>query len=389
MSVKPNYFKIGLFLLSGIGLCLVTAVALSVGLFGRDEFTVETYINESVQGLSVGSPFKYRGVQIGTVKEIGFTFSEYTRDSDGNHIPPGKRAKYVLVRMAVWTDAVGADRRQGLQRLKDYGGDDLRIKIKSQGITGLCFMELDPVAAGSNAVLPINWTPPSFYIPSAPSIITQVSDSLESISRMVKQFEGVPIMKLSQDVEKLLTAVTQVATDAQVGEIREKAVALLTEAEGAVRRVREIAEAPAMKTLPADLAATVAEAKELVAATREQLPKLMKSLEQTADQLGRASGRVDKLLADERLEKTLKDLTAAAADLRSAAGVAPEAVQAFNRAVKSAGDLLDEQGEDLVEILRSLRTVSGDLRDIGDEARSHPARLLFGDPPPPFEKAHP
>ena len=48
-------------------------LALGAGNVFKRTVTIETYFDESVQGLDVGSAVKYRGVQIGRVTRIGFT----------------------------------------------------------------------------------------------------------------------------------------------------------------------------------------------------------------------------------------------------------------------------------------------------------------------------
>ncbi len=49
-------------------LLLVGLVIFGGGRFFQDEIILETYFDSSVQGLDIGSPFKYRGVTIGEVK---------------------------------------------------------------------------------------------------------------------------------------------------------------------------------------------------------------------------------------------------------------------------------------------------------------------------------
>ena len=72
MATKANYFKIGLFVLATTGILTAGGIVLSSGFLTRETLLFETYIDESVQGLSVGSSVLHRGVQIGTVKQITF-----------------------------------------------------------------------------------------------------------------------------------------------------------------------------------------------------------------------------------------------------------------------------------------------------------------------------
>ena len=43
----------------------------------KEAALVETYIEESVQGLDIGSPMKFRGVLVGKVEEITLTSAVY------------------------------------------------------------------------------------------------------------------------------------------------------------------------------------------------------------------------------------------------------------------------------------------------------------------------
>ena len=68
MSAQANYYKIGLFVVIAIVLTIGFVVVLGAGSLFQKTIIVETYINGSVQGLTVGSPVKFRGVPIGKVK---------------------------------------------------------------------------------------------------------------------------------------------------------------------------------------------------------------------------------------------------------------------------------------------------------------------------------
>ena len=66
MSTRANYFKIGLFTLAALALLVGAIIAWGAGAFAADRAIVETYMDESVQGLDMGSPVKFRGVNVGS-----------------------------------------------------------------------------------------------------------------------------------------------------------------------------------------------------------------------------------------------------------------------------------------------------------------------------------
>src|ERR671915_1615010 len=87
---KLGYFKIGLFVISAILIGISGVIALGLGSIFQKKNLAETYIEESVQGLDVGSPVKFRGVLIGKVEQITLTSVEYST-----------RRRYVLVRFDI------------------------------------------------------------------------------------------------------------------------------------------------------------------------------------------------------------------------------------------------------------------------------------------------
>ena len=102
MSLKANYFKLGLFVIGAIVAGVVVLVVIGSGRWFQPKLTIETYFNESVQGLDIGSKLKYRGVVIGEVKSIGFTYNKYQQDK-----PMEQRARYVLVEAQIQPKLLG------------------------------------------------------------------------------------------------------------------------------------------------------------------------------------------------------------------------------------------------------------------------------------------
>src|SRR3990167_115369 len=81
---EAHYFKIGLFVLSGIVLLVGLVVFFNTASMFKKQVLIETYFNESVQGLSIGSPVKYRGITVGHVKKISFVSHIYRLPRSSN-----------------------------------------------------------------------------------------------------------------------------------------------------------------------------------------------------------------------------------------------------------------------------------------------------------------
>src|SRR5262245_53536251 len=125
MSAKTNHLKIGVFVIVGVLLVFGALFAFGVRSHFEPKTLFETYVPGDVDGLSVGSPVKLRGVPVGTVVRINFTWNDYPDDGKG----------YVVVEFEI-KDSVsplpkGPERDGQLQTEIRKG---LRARIRGQGI---------------------------------------------------------------------------------------------------------------------------------------------------------------------------------------------------------------------------------------------------------------
>ena len=71
MASQKTKFAVGLFVAMGITLAILVTIWLGMSRFLQKGRFYVTYFDESVQGLDVDSPVKYRGVFTGRVESIG------------------------------------------------------------------------------------------------------------------------------------------------------------------------------------------------------------------------------------------------------------------------------------------------------------------------------
>ncbi len=229
MSTKANHFKIGVFIISTIVLVVVCIIVLSAGALTRDVVAMETYIDESVQGLSVGSPVKRRGVQIGSVKTISFVSQEYTRSLTQAEFD--RYSKYVMVTMAIdrsaFPDIVGKYDELAKKRIEQWiHKTGLRFKLSYEGITGIAYIEVDYVDPERFPPVALAWEPDNLYIPSAPSLFANFTQSLDSIFQVLDRIDFVGG---AESMKQAFTTFDQAVKDIQVEELRQEMLGLMTE----------------------------------------------------------------------------------------------------------------------------------------------------------------
>ena len=81
MSKKANTILIGTFTILAIVLFTCAVVLFSSGSFFRRKLTFYTFFNTSLNGLDVGAPVKFRGIQVGNVKNIEILHDSQTGEA--------------------------------------------------------------------------------------------------------------------------------------------------------------------------------------------------------------------------------------------------------------------------------------------------------------------
>ena len=79
MSEKASQFRIGIFVILGVAIVLAGLFLFGIRSAFQPTYMFETYTTGDVEGLSVGSVVKLRGVAVGKVTEIGFSWNMYER----------------------------------------------------------------------------------------------------------------------------------------------------------------------------------------------------------------------------------------------------------------------------------------------------------------------
>ena len=160
------YLRVGALVLTGLALAVGFILFLTANRIGPSGQVYECYFRESVQGLEEGSAVRFRGVAIGRVTEIGLVAAAYRNRSASTE---SKEYQLVFVRFAV------DERRTGeTENVETAIRQGLRVRLASQGITGVSYLELDFVDPQRFPVMPVPWKPAYAYIPAMPSNLALV-----------------------------------------------------------------------------------------------------------------------------------------------------------------------------------------------------------------------
>jgi len=170
-TTATNHWKLGLFVLLAVVALLGALFWLGARRFHRESFAAVSYFDESVQGLDVGSPVKFRGVTVGTVAEI-------TIAPDRRHVQVTSNIYLdALVRLGLRTRAPRSD--------EEVIDPRVRVQLASAGITGVRFIQTDFFDPERYPPPRLPFEPPWNYVPSAPSTLKNVEEAaVETINRL-------------------------------------------------------------------------------------------------------------------------------------------------------------------------------------------------------------
>jgi ABC-type transporter Mla subunit MlaD len=169
---NPNYFRLGLFVLAAIGALIAVILVFGSGQIFQKTFEVETYIKQSVTGLDNGASVRFRGVKVGQVISVGLTGEIYEKN-----IPLTERKAYVIVRMLI-----NGDPKEFLGDANNRVAANLRARVKTMGITGVNYIELDFESRKTDyPMLTYTWKPEYPVIPSLPSPADEIFSGLQKV----------------------------------------------------------------------------------------------------------------------------------------------------------------------------------------------------------------
>lgn len=329
MATLKTKFSVGLFLIVGVAVIVVGVVWLGLSNYLEKGRFFVAYFDESVQGLDKDSPVKYRGVHIGRVQHIG--------------VAPDERLIEVVMK-------IEGDLQP--QRANDV----IVAQLKSVGITGLMFIELERKHNSERLVYPpADFEPPYPVLPTRPSEISKLFKGIEDVFAIFRSLD-------TQTISNELVA--------------------------ALKKINRSIDEAKLEQMAADVQVTLKSVQKLVAS--EKTDRIMRSFEQTAGSLNQMAVNADGGISEirdtvVRLEKVIDtsggDLQQVTADLK-------ESTQQLKRAMEAAAMLLENtdrkvdsmQGEVLVTLDR-IEKAGDTLNRFLDRMAANPSQIVFGGAP--------
>jgi phospholipid/cholesterol/gamma-HCH transport system substrate-binding protein/paraquat-inducible protein B len=319
MEEGRRHYRLGLFVVMTLAILAVVLFLLGGRKLFQPTFTFETYFDESVSGLEIGAPVRFRGVPLGQVSEILTSAATYEQD-----VPLGQRREYVVVRARINFSA--DEVRQMERNVGDMIRKGLRAQTKLAGLTGQQYLAIDFLDPGSAPPLAFEWKPKHIYLPSAPNLAGQI---IEKAQTFLAGLNEADVQALSRNLNTLVVDLDRKVNEVPAAELAASAQAVLHDARSTFGRIdRLLADG---------------------------------HIEQTLRNLDSASARIDSLLAD--------------------GGDVDRLVKDIDQAAQRADALLGDNQYDVRAIVQDLRTTSANLRTLSDSVKRYPAGTLLAGPP--------
>jgi paraquat-inducible protein B len=327
MSQKANPTLIGAFVFGAIVIAIGAIVFFgSANLFAKKQL-FETYFNQSVNGLAVGSNVKYKGVTVGKVTKVQLKFE-------------GKaEAPVVKVIYEINTDNLlnkyglsinMADRKRHERAV----ANGFRAKLDFESlISGQLFIALDFYKDAAPSVLHDEGSTDVFEIPPQPSDIEAI---LANLTKAIGNIGSVDFASLAQELQAVLKSASDAITSMHLDQLGPS----LGKAADSVSNL----------------------------ASGEQVKSALASVRESFDQL----------------TATLKNLNPAVADLKPTLDQAKAALTNLQKSTVELDQVLKPDSAFRYQLDSSLSEISAaaaSIQQLSDFLQRHPNSILFGRKP--------
>ncbi len=359
MTEKPNFFKLGIFILIALALIVGGLILFGSGTFAKKKMYFETYFAGSVLGLTRGSDVLLSGVKIGVVENVTFVRKSYELplDEDGT----SKYDQYVLVRCSAIEEKLPVSEIEGRQkRLTSFIEKGFRLRLGSNIITGQAYLEAAILDPERFPAMEVPWKPQYAYVPSAPSTFKTMGDSVDKILEKIEQIEFKTVV---DNLNKLLGNLNQAVVDTNIKALSAEIQKLIGDVDQSVNDAN-------IKTLSSKIQQLLGDADQ--AMSDADIKGLSTKAEAFIDELRVSNSDLKKLIENPDSKKELDNI--------------PILIDNFNQTLSQLDQLITSETPEVREIIENIRQLSENLNYLTEHLKDNPSELLFSVPPPKQEK---
>ena len=324
MASQRTKFAVGLFVACGVGIAILATIWLGMSHYFEKGQYYAVYFDESVQGLNKDSPVKYRGVQIGRVASIG--------------VAPDFKLIQVILKI---------EYHRPLPQ-------DIVAQLKSIGITGIMFVELDRVKEGESYRTPPVRISEHQIVPSKPSDIKEL---LSGIDDVLKQIKSVDLEGISDKLVGTLDTIGQKVSDANVKGISD-------DIELSLDRANRILDDKRWGKIMAS-----------VEDAGKSLNTVMKKTDRSLSRVEKTLARVEGIVTDKEIA-----IKTAIEDFRMAMENANIFLEKGTSLVSGTDDSFSHLKQHLLVVAQNMEMASENLNRLSELLADQPSQLLFGEP---------
>ena len=289
MSQRVSPTLIGLFVVGALALGVVGVGAFGSGQFFEQRTTFISYFDESVNGLDVGAPVKFKGVPIGEVTDINLRVD---LENETFQVP----VQYAINLDPV-TDTTGA--RLNLDDpalLRAQIEDGLRAQLQLESIvTGKLYVELTYISDPDSAVY-AQGPPSRLSIPTELSPLAKLGEGASGLVTNLRQFD------VTQINENLVTFLVNANDKLEALD----AEAINRSALSTIESVREVVESKEVRTALQDMPKATERLRATIKDAQALIQRLDRGVEPTADELEQTSRQLRATL--KRMRRTMDEV---------------------------------------------------------------------------------
>lgn len=330
MATLKTKFSVGLFLIIGMAVAIVAIIWLGMSNYLEKGRFYVAYFDESVQGLDKDSPVKYRGVHIGRVFHIG--------------VAPDDRLIEVVLKI-----------ESDIQPQHEH--KNIVAQLKSVGITGLMFIELEHKKPGETDLSPsISFKPPYPVIPTRPSEISKIFKGIEDVFNL---FRALDTATISEQLVQALKKVNQTIDDAQLS-------ALVADVRSTVKGLQSLLNTEKMNLMLHS-----------VEKTSSSIDHMAVNADAGISEIRQAVSKLDRVISSSggNVQQMTADLKISAQQVKRATESATALLQNTDRQV----DAIHRQ---LLATLNRIDRASDTLTRLLERLENQPSQLIFSRPAP-------